>query len=377
MCTTIGMITAHVLLAAAMENQGRHGTAAVPILYSTDLHHPHQDPDDHFDLATLFAIPEFDLRGIILDCGARQLKQPGRIPVEEMMHLTGRKVPFAVGLARPLASPQDEGRGQPAEFQDGVALVLNVLRRSKQKVTIFTTGSLRDVAAAFNRQPDLFRRKVARLYVNIGDAGGGKEYNVGLDREAYVCILRSGLPVYWCPCFDGGAFKQGRGYATYWAFRQADVLETAPPGVQSFFIYALSKPEGVDPIAFLSKPQEAAVRGRVWAMRRNMWCTGPMLHAAGRRIVRTAPGRPAAVPASGAALPEVALYQFVPARVTVPDDGSASLVLTPNSTGHQVQCFKVLDQASYDQIMTGCLRRLLAEMLDPDFGQRASERPKP
>ena len=29
----------------------------VPVIYCTDLFHPHDDPDDHFDLATLFALP--------------------------------------------------------------------------------------------------------------------------------------------------------------------------------------------------------------------------------------------------------------------------------------------------------------------------------
>ncbi|HOY58865.1 MAG TPA: hypothetical protein PK640_12120, partial [Verrucomicrobiota bacterium] len=28
---------------------------AQPVLYSTDLFHPHDDPDDHFDLAVLYA----------------------------------------------------------------------------------------------------------------------------------------------------------------------------------------------------------------------------------------------------------------------------------------------------------------------------------
>ena len=39
----------------------------IPIIHSTDLFHPHVDPDDHFDLAILFAIKEFDIKGIILD----------------------------------------------------------------------------------------------------------------------------------------------------------------------------------------------------------------------------------------------------------------------------------------------------------------------
>ena len=39
----------------------------IPIIHSTDLFHPHVDPDDHFDLATLFAVKEFDIKGIVLD----------------------------------------------------------------------------------------------------------------------------------------------------------------------------------------------------------------------------------------------------------------------------------------------------------------------
>ncbi len=30
----------------------------IPVLYSTDLFQPYDDPDDHFDLATLFGLPE-------------------------------------------------------------------------------------------------------------------------------------------------------------------------------------------------------------------------------------------------------------------------------------------------------------------------------
>ena len=52
----------------------------VPVIYCTDLFHPHEDPDDHFDLATLYAMPELEIKGIVLDQGARQLRTPGRIP---------------------------------------------------------------------------------------------------------------------------------------------------------------------------------------------------------------------------------------------------------------------------------------------------------
>ena len=45
----------------------RLSAASVPVIYCTDLFHPHDDPDDHFDLATLFALPELEVKAILLD----------------------------------------------------------------------------------------------------------------------------------------------------------------------------------------------------------------------------------------------------------------------------------------------------------------------
>jgi hypothetical protein len=42
----------------------------VPLIHVTDLFHPHGDPDDHFDLASVYALAlqgRFDLRGIVID----------------------------------------------------------------------------------------------------------------------------------------------------------------------------------------------------------------------------------------------------------------------------------------------------------------------
>ena len=75
--------------------------APVPVLYCTDLFHPHDDPDDHFDLATIYAIPGIELRGIVLDQGDKQQQRPGRIPVGQLNALTGRSVPW-----RWLGNPQ-------------------------------------------------------------------------------------------------------------------------------------------------------------------------------------------------------------------------------------------------------------------------------
>jgi hypothetical protein len=262
--------------ASAAEANGRR--RSVPIVYSSDLYHPHDDPDDHFDLATLFAISEFDIRGIIIDTGPGGAGRPGFVAVQQMMHITGRIVPYTAGLVANLRSQGDRAEHQPGAAQGGVNLILKTLRESQTPVTIFTTGSLRDVAAAYNREPGLFRKKTARLYINIGHAGGDLEWNVKLDPHAFVRILDSPLPVYWVPCFGPD------GLESHWQFRQGDVLETAPLAVQNYIVYALTKasPNQRDPIKALTEPIPQPIRDKVWAENRSMWCTAAFLHAAGR-----------------------------------------------------------------------------------------------
>ena len=150
----------------------------IPVIYSTDLLHPHDDPDDHYDLATLFALPELDVRGIVLDLGERQQQRMGRPPVEQILHLAGRRVPYVMGINRPLSTRDDRAADVPQEFQGGIELILSTLRESKEKVVLFTTGSLRDVAAAFNREPELLRAKVRALYFNAGNGPGGRARRV-------------------------------------------------------------------------------------------------------------------------------------------------------------------------------------------------------
>jgi hypothetical protein len=329
------------------------------------------DPDDHFDLATLFSIREFEIRGIVLDCGAHQQEAPGEIPVRQILHLTGREVPYAIGLAEPLRRAADNGLGQPEGCQQGVNLILDVLRDSPEKLTVFTTGSLRDVAAAFNREPELLRRKIARLYINIGNPAVGKEsrryeYNVNLDRHAYVCVMQSGLPIYWCPCFHGTIWERGV-HGTYWTFVQRLVLETAPQGLQNWFIFALTKPNEVDPIAFLSMPQDPARRRTVWETSRNMWCTAPFLHAAGRRVYLQSNGDYAALPPleaqrSGLSEREVRLFDFVPMRVIVQSDSDAAISVNLNTDAAEPNGYVFRSKSSrYDQILTACLKNLLAD----------------
>ena len=51
----------HIASLLAAFVTGPLAAAPIPVVYSTDLMHPHDDPDDHFDLACLYAMPEADV----------------------------------------------------------------------------------------------------------------------------------------------------------------------------------------------------------------------------------------------------------------------------------------------------------------------------
>jgi hypothetical protein len=269
----------------AMLIAGSLAAAPIPVIYSTDLLHPHDDPDDHFDLACLHAMPEAEVRAIILDQGDRQAKRPGFTPVWQMNYLTGRHVPAAIGLRDPLKSPDDRALDQPAEHQNGVNLILQTLQDTRDKAGIIFVGSARDVAAAYNRRPDLFREKVRSIHGFIGDAGDPKhqEWNVKLDPQAFVRLMRADVPFYWIPCFDGGVWTNN-GHASFWRIKHGEVLEKAPLPLQQFFRYMLRQATN-DPIAYLSQPLAAEERAWLMGGPRNMWCGALLGLAVGRPLL--------------------------------------------------------------------------------------------
>lgn len=317
--------------------------AGVPVIYCTDLFHPHDDPDDHFDLATVFAIKELELKVIILDQGLKQRQRPGAIPVAQLNHLTGRSVPVAVGLAHPLKRPTDPGLDQPAEFQAGVTKILETLRTATGPVMVATLGSVRDLVAAFNRQPELCRAKIGRVLAFIGEASepSFQEYNVGLDPQAYVGLTRSGLPVWWVPCFDGGPW-QNRGHASYWKAPHRQLLKGAAPQLLQYFIYALEK-ETADPIRFLSEPVDPQRKERLLAGQRNLWCAA----------VLTALAWPQDKTGDS-------LFGFSPVEVRITDDAVVHYDTGP--AARRVWRFEVRDPARYGPAMTEATARLLQQL---------------
>jgi hypothetical protein len=325
-------LIACLLTAALLAIPARFTAAAekIPIIHSTDLFHPPDDPDDHYDLASLFALQEFDVKGIVLDLGERQAKRSGTPAVEQMIHITGHKCPYAIGLDRPLRSRIDKALDEPPQFQGGIELVISILRKSPEKVVIHTAGSCRDVAAAFNREPALFKEKVRAVYLNVGSGPNEpqSDYNVGLDVQGYLRMFESGLPVYWCPCFGKNGFQ------TVYVVDQPTLLGACTRQVQNYFVYCLTNSKE-DPIAFLNSGPHMLPTGD-----RGMYCTGPLFHAAGRRIYQRGSDDFIALPPAeaeklGLAHKVVRAFDFVPMRARVEDGGAVSKATIPQAKpGH-------------------------------------------
>ena len=356
------------MLGAVFGYSAAAGTTAqaarsVPVIYCTDLFHPHVDPDAHFDLATVYAMPELDIKVVVLDQGRKQLEHPGRIPVSQMNKITGRSVPAVLGLSDPLTSPADKALNQPPQFQGGVELIVQTVRASARPVCITTLGSVRDVVCAFNREPELFRTNVAMVLAFIGEASDPKlqEYNVGLDLQAYVGLMRSGLPVYWVPCFDGGLW-QNRGHASFWRASHRALLERAAPEVIQYFIYALEK-ETAEPLAFLTRPAEPSRQARLFTDTRNLWCAAVLGVMSGREVVFDGSEWTSLLPQSdhSAGVAErKPLFGFSEVEVTVSDTGVVSYGKGPGS--RKLRRFEVRDPDHYEPGMVQATAALLSTL---------------
>ena len=193
----------------------------------------------------------------------------------------------------PLRSPDDSGVDQPEKFQAAVRLILDKLSKIAPEGDGFHDRQPPRRGGRAQSPPGAIAaedRPAVRQHwrPGLGHATGrGDEYNVGLDRNAYVCIMRSDLPVYWCPCFDGKLWERGR-HGTFWKFAQADVLERLRSARAKLFHLCPDEARfALIRCSTCTTTQDVKARETVWRMTRNMWCTAPFFHAAGRNVLCT------------------------------------------------------------------------------------------
>jgi hypothetical protein len=348
----------------------------IPLIHTTDLYDPPQDPDDQIDLATVFALEEYDLRGVVLDITEKFLhpkpggwdiaRKPGFESVARMARMTGKAMPVAQGPHRPLSDPRDTCGDAPDEEQAGIRMILRLLEDSREPVLISVTGSPRTVTAAYNRDPTLLREKTRAVLLNAGSTGGTKgEWNVGLDLQAYIGLWRSDLPIRWYPPgTESGAFNPSDERGTYYRAPQAELFRDLPPALGRYIADALAipPPEGVP------RAKEEDGDGPRWqailGQTRNLWSTASLVMGAGRVLADTEDGwrfLSAEDLGSGAVWP----WRLDPIRASVDEEGRVAWSVTDAHTRRWI--FGRRPGREFGHAMTEALNALLRGMKGPEL----------
>lgn len=331
-----------------------------PMIHATDLYHAHADPDDHFDLASIYALNHWgliDLKGILIDYpGRADLRDPDVMAVAQMNFITGLAVPAMVGTSALMKSRNDVASGAGQSDLQGITWLLNSLRKSPDPMVVNIVGTATNIAMALKMEPELFRRKCKAIYLNAGSAFLGEdkrmEYNVELNPSAYAAIFDAPCPVYWLPCFH--TMNQGIGeYGSYYQFSQGEVLPYLPRKLQNFFLFMLERKSGNNWFSYLNGQPEAELLMKHGNQMRSMWCTAGFLHAAGMKV--TPDGEIVAL-SSG----KVSVYSFLPVEATCDDHGSTTWKLTQNKSDRYI--FHIEDLSKYQSAMAIAIKSLLLRL---------------
>jgi len=339
-----------------------------PMLHVTDLYRPHMDPDDHWDLACVYALAcrgDIELKGILIDHPQENAggRNPDIAAVAQMNLIAGMYVPVAVGSGLPMKSRDDVQKYASPTHRHGVQMVLDVLRKSPEPVVINILGSSRDVAITGKREPELFKAKCAAIYLNAG-TGSPKmspasklEYNVRLERYGFAAIFDLPCPVYWMPCFEeleSPRQWEVREYGTYYKFRQNDILPHLSDMVQNYFAYMFGKYTDSNWLGYLKGAKDEALLAKVGSMYRNMWCTAGFLHAAGHTVTRNGQ----IVPLNKKHTEPVITFDAI--KVECGDNNVTRWTRDGSSKDRFI--FHVRDTDNYQSAMTGAIKSLLTAL---------------
>ena len=243
-------------------------SGAKPVIVVSDLYVPAQDVGDNFDILTPYALPQIDLKGVIFDItedyrngidngGAE--REPGYIAITQLNWIFGKDVPCACGPFSVMESADDAKEDVPVFQQQGFELFFRLLRESRQPVAVVSTGSCRFLAAAFNREPELMRRKIDALHICAGASSASfKEWNIDLDEHAAARLLTSGLPICLYPCAtENGPFDKGENN-TFWSLDSLNFVLDMKPQLKNYLVYAFLRKTDNAYLHYLEKPLSAS-----------------------------------------------------------------------------------------------------------------------
>ena len=337
----------------------------IPIIHQTDLFRPFNDPDDHWDLATIYALffsEEIELKGVVIDFPPEKYKtSPDIMAVNQLNYITKKPTSISIGSKTPYKNWSDNS----SRIDKSASLYIHeILKKSKEPVAFIIVGSCRDVTLAGKLEPSLFKEKCKRIYLNVGTGSNevpkspNLEYNVKLDIEAYSAMFDFPCPIYWLPCFQDyissiDEFKVQE-FGTYFSFEQGDILNHLSPQLQKYFNYSLELNMKINWLQYLKQGVDQALLKKLGNQQRNMWNTACFFHSIGKTI--TTDGE--IIPIEKAN--NKAVFTFEPIQVSCDQNGITKWEFDKTSNNRFI--FRILDQQNYQKAMTKALKTTLMKL---------------
>ena len=252
-----------------------------PIILDCDPGH-----DDALAMILASCNPEIDLRAITTVSGNGAIDKV-TLNARRVSTLAKINVPIAEGAGKSILGAFESAtdiHGEsaldganlpeptiPLEPIHAVDLIANVLKNSKEKVTIVATGPLTNVALFLKMYPDL-RNRIAEIVFMGGSASRGNrtpyaEFNIWMDPEAADVVLRSGIPTTMC-----GLDVTHQALVTKEVFSRIEALGTPLAktviGLLKFFaktydeVFEMPDPPLHDPVAIAVLIDRSVVRSK-------------------------------------------------------------------------------------------------------------------
>ncbi len=387
---TAGLLNILFLASAQDPTASTVNSHPIPIIHTSDLFHPPYDPDDQVDLGCLYALPELDVLAIIIDYhrdnSDLHMYEPAFGMITQLNWMTGKAVPAAVGPNTKLRTPEDDGEHFSLRNQAGIKLLIDKLKSVNEPVYISIVGSSRTVAAAFNREPELFRKKVRAILLvagyDIREKGDKLDTNSNFDPNAFVAIMRSGLPIRWFPpgawgkmlggadIYDLDAVAKVRApHAAKFIVPHTTLFDQLPKMVHAWLMYGFTGNQRGDIIRTLHEEWYAGMWwGVVKGGLRPLSSIPAIVMAAERKLVRTDEGWRFVPQDSVPEGAECLKLDFIPVEVQVDDDAHTSWKIVKESN---ILLFdREPDQGLYNKAMGEGVNGLLRDIPLEDSSQK-------
>jgi hypothetical protein len=175
-------------------------------------------------------------------------------------------------------------------------------------------------------------------YLSAGSSTPGyREWNVALDPNAFVRLLRSDLPIDIFPCATKDGPFAYDSHNSYWQLPDLHFIERMDPKLRRYLNYALDRVCQCDFLRAMDEDLSLVDSDKLYSHAHNVWETAVWMAATDRRLVRHRDGSFEIVPASGLLPSDTILpNRLVPIVPHVADDGTLTYTMSSSKSNFRI-----------------------------------------